>query len=424
MSEPLTGLLALGFVFVLYALLARPLARVSVSAPMVFVLAGLVLGPSVLDLFHVRIEQHLILQITELTLGVLLFADAATLRLRELRADPALAGRLIGLGLPLTILFGALLAHALNPSIGWAGAALIASMLAATDTALVIAVVSLPVVPARIRRAINVESGLNDGICTPFFTLFLAATLSEEGVKAGSWAVHAASEIGLALLAGVLVGGVGGLLVTAAHQRGWTSHASEELAALSLALLAYGGSVAIGGNGFVGAFVGGIAFGASTPAGERRAVRFVEDGALFSSFLVWTFFGAVFVGPVLTGPFVASAVVYAILSLTLVRMIPVAIALIGSRLRPATLLFVGWFGPRGLASVVFTLLALESLQGAGAEGTRILQVATWTILLSVFLQGFTGRPLSKWYGRRVAAWGPEAAEALDVPEAPARRRNL
>jgi NhaP-type Na+/H+ or K+/H+ antiporter len=420
----MTGLLVLGGIFVLYALLASRLEHASVSAPMVFIAAGLVLGPSMMDLLHVQIEQHLILQITELTLGVLLFADAATIRLRELRADPALAGRLLGIGLPLTILVGALVAYALDPSIGWAGAALVASMLAATDTALVIAVVSLPVVPARIRRAINVESGLNDGICTPFFTLFLAATISVEGLKAGSWAAHAAAEIALALVAGVMVGGLGGLLLSAARRRGWTSDASEELAALALALLAYGGSVAIGGNGFVGAFVGGIAFGASTPAGERRAVHFVEDGALFSSFLVWTVFGAVFVGPVLTGPFVATAVVYALLSLTVVRMIPVGIALIGSRLRPATVLFVGWFGPRGLASVVFTLLALESLTGAGTEGTRILQVATWTILLSVFLQGLTGRPLSNRFGRTVATWGPDVAEALAVPDAPTRRRTL
>jgi NhaP-type Na+/H+ or K+/H+ antiporter len=419
-----TGLLALGGIFVLYALVAGRLERASVSAPIVFVLTGLVLGPSMLGLLNVRIDQDLILRITELTLGVLLFADAATLRLRELRADPGLAGRLLGLGLPLTIVVGALVAYALDPSIGWAGAALVASMLAATDTALVIAVVSLPVVPARIRRAVNVESGLNDGICTPFFTFFLAATISEEGLGAGSWVAHATAEIGLALIAGVVVGGIGGLVLSAAHRRGWTSGASEELAALSLALLAYGGSVAIGGNGFVGAFVGGIAFGASTPTDEQRAVHFVEDGALFSSFLVWTVFGAAFVGPVLTGPFVPSAVVYAVLSLTVVRMVPVGIALMGSRLRPATILFVGWFGPRGLASVVFTLLALESLRGAGAEGTRILQVATWTILLSVFLQGLTGRPLSQWYGRTVATWGKGAAEAVGVPEAPARRRAL
>jgi sodium/hydrogen antiporter len=418
------GLLILGGIFVLYALMAGRLERVSVSARMVFVVAGLVLGPSALDLLHVEIEQHLILEITELTLGVLLFADAATLRLRELRADPALAGRLVGIGLPLTILVGALVAYALDPSIGWAGAALVASMLAATDTALVIAVVSLRIVPARIRRAINVESGLNDGICTPSFTLFLAATISEEGLKGGSWAAHAAVEIGLALVAGVVVGGIGGLALSAAYRRGWTPQASEELAALSLALLAYGGSVAIGGNGFVGAFVGGIVFAATTPAGERRAVRFIEDSALFSSFLVWSIFGAVFVGPVLTGPFAASAVVYAVLSFTVVRIIPVGIALIGSRLRPATVLFLGWFGPRGLASVVLTLLALESLQGAGAEGTRILEVATWTILLSVFLQGLTGRSLSDRFGRAVATWGKGVAEAIGVPEAPTRRRAL
>lgn len=420
----MAGLLLVGAVFLVYALTSDVLERASISAPMVFVAAGFLLGPSVLDLLHVALNEHAVRLLTELTLGILLFADAATLRVHDVRADPTLARRLLTVGLPLTIVAGAVAAYAFEPSMGWAGAAMVASMLAATDTALVIAVVSLPVVPARIRRAINIESGLNDGICAPFFTVFLAATLSEEGVKGGSWVAHAVGELGLAVVAGVVVGAVGGIALTAARRRGWSSGLSEELAALTLALLAYGVSIAIGGSGFVAAFVGGMAFGATTPEGERRAVRFVEDFALVSSYAVWTIFGALFVGPVLTGPIAAAAIAYALVSLTLVRMIPVAIAMFRTRLHVATIAFIGWFGPRGLASVVFALIALESLQQAPVERNLVLQVATWTILLSVVLQGLTSRPLSKRYGREMAGWGPAAPEAQEVAEAPMRRRTL
>jgi NhaP-type Na+/H+ or K+/H+ antiporter len=237
----------------------------------------------------------------------------------------------------------------LLPSAGWAAAALIASFLAPTDAALGLAIFTNRAVPVRIRRALNVESGLNDGIATPFVALVLTLVVSEER-GAGSWLLGAGKEIGLALIVAVCVGVAGGMLLGAAHRRGYTSEVSEQLAILSLALLAYLGSVAIGGNGFIAAFVGGLTFGASTGGTMHGATEFTETIGLFASFFVWTVFGALFVGPVLTTRLDATAIVYAVLSLTAIRMVPVAISLLGAGLRSDTVAFMGWFGPRGLAS--------------------------------------------------------------------------
>jgi NhaP-type Na+/H+ or K+/H+ antiporter len=169
-----------------------------------------------------------------------------------------------------------------------------------------------------------------------------------------------------------------------------------------LGLLAYAGSVAIGGNGFVAAFAGGIVFAAATKGALRPAVEFTEDLALFASFLVWALFGALLLAPQLSGAVSATAVLYAVLSLTVVRLAPVALSLIGTGLRPITVLFMGWFGPRGMASVVFTLIAFESLREAGLAATVMVEVATWTIFLSVIAHGLTAGPVASWYGKRVA----------------------
>ena len=265
------------------------------------------------------------------------------------------------MGLPLTIALGTVAARLLFPEAGWAAAALVASILAPTDAALGLAVVTNPAVPARIRRALNVESGLNDGIVTPFVTLFLSLVIAEEGLGSGHWAAEAAKDIGLALVAAVAVGVLGGKLLMVARRLGWTSAISEQLVVLALSLLAYVGAVAIGGNGFVAAFVGGLLFGASTRSRMHEPVEFTETVGLFASFFVWTVFGALFVGPVITGEIEPVAILYAVVSLTLVRMVPVAAALAGAGLRRDTVAFMGWFGPRGLASVVFTLIAVEEL---------------------------------------------------------------
>jgi sodium/hydrogen antiporter len=417
-----SGATALVAVFVAYGLFASRLERSLITAPIFFVVTGLVLGPSGVGLLP-GLESETTLVITELTLGVLLFADAATVRLREVEGDARLPVRLLLVGLPLTIALGTLAARLLFPEAGWAAAALLASILAPTDAALGLAVVTNPSVPARIRRALNVESGLNDGIATPFVTLFLTLLIAEEGLGSGHWAAEAAKEIGLALVAAVVVGVLGGKLLVVARRLGWTSAISEQLVVLALSLLAYVGAVAIGGNGFVAAFVGGLLFGAATSSRMREPVEFTETVGLFASFFVWTVFGAVFVGPVITGDIDPVTILYAVVSLTLVRMVPVAAAVAGAGLRRDTVAFMGWFGPRGLASVVFTLIAVEELHGAGAVVDGIFEIATWTILLSVVAHGLSAGPLASVYGHRLHGAGdlPELAEA---PEPRIRRRTI
>jgi NhaP-type Na+/H+ or K+/H+ antiporter len=418
-----SGATALVALFVVYGLLASRLERSLITAPIFFVMFGLILGSSGLGILPSGLDSETTLVITELTLGVLLFADAATVRLREVEGDARLPVRLLLLGLPLTIALGTLAARLLFPEAGWAAAALIASILAPTDAALGLAVVTNPAVPARIRRALNVESGLNDGIATPFVSLFLILLLSEEGLGTEHWATEAAKEIGLALVAAIAVGVLGGKLLMVARRRGWTSATSEQLVVLALSLLAYVGAVAIGGNGFVAAFVGGLLFGASTSSQMHEPVEFTETVGLFASFFVWTVFGALFVGPVITGDIDPVAILYAVVSLTVVRMVPVAAAMAGAGLRRDTVAFMGWFGPRGLASVVFTLIAVEELHGAGAVADGIFEIATWTILLSVVAHGLSAGPLASAYGHRLHDSGyiPELA---DAPEPRIRRRTI
>jgi NhaP-type Na+/H+ or K+/H+ antiporter len=410
-------------VFVAYGLFASRLERWLITPPIFFVLAGLILGSSGVGILPSGLDSDTTLVITELTLGVLLFADAATVRLREVEGDARLPVRLLLVGFPLTIALGTAAARLLFPEAGWAAAALIASILAPTDAALGLAVVTNPAVPVRIRRALNVESGLNDGIATPFVTLFLTLVIAEEGLGSGHWAAEAAKEIGLALVAAVAVGVLGGKLLVIARRMGWTSAISEQLAVLALSLLAYVGAVAIGGNGFVAAFVGGLLFGASTSSRVHEPVEFTETVGLFASFFVWTVFGALFVGPVVTGDIEPVAILYAVISLTLVRMVPVAAAVAGMGLRPDTVAFMGWFGPRGLASVVFMLIAVEALHGAGPVADAIAELATWTILLSVMAHGLSAGPLARAYGRRLNA-AEDIPELAEAPEPRIRRRSV
>jgi sodium/hydrogen antiporter len=366
-----------------------------------------------LDVLPLSLNDETVLTITELTLALLLFADASTVRLRDVEGDTGLPRRLLFVGLPLTIAAGALVAYFVFPEVGWAAAALLATILAPTDAALGLAVVTNKAVPVRIRRALNVESGLNDGIATPFVTLFIAAVAAEEALGDTAWGLEALKQIGLAIVAAVVVGYFGGKLLAVANDRGWTSGVSEQIAILALALLAYQGSVTVGGNGFIAAFAGGILFGAATRGRLAEPVEFTETLGLAGSFLVWSLFGALFVGELLTQDLSARPIVYALLSLTMVRMVPVAVALVGTRLRPATVAFMGWFGPRGLASVVFTLLALEEIERGG--GGMLLQTVTWTILLSVVLHGISASPLAARYGASIARAGqvPEKAPAAE-----------
>jgi NhaP-type Na+/H+ or K+/H+ antiporter len=384
---------------------------------MVFVGAGVILGLTMRDHLGFVAEPEPVRFVAEVTLALLLFADASTLRWSQLKEDGALPVRLLLVAFPLTVLAGFGAAILLEPAAGLAVGALIAAILAPTDAALGLGVFTDPTVPGHIRRALNVESGLNDGLSTPLVTLFLALLVAEEGTGPENWLVESLSEIGIALLVALVVGGASGWLITLAHNKSWTSPTPERLAVLASSLLAYTGSVSLGGNGFVAAFVAGLVFSVSSRGAVRESVEFTEVLGLFASFVVWAMFGAFLLAPVLERGVHWEPVVYAVLSLTVVRMIPVAVAMIGSRLDKPGILFMGWFGPRGLASVVFTLIAFEKLDRNNLATEGVVEFAAWTVFLSVLLHGLTAKPLARAYGGTAAhpSPPPSGVEAHAMP---------
>ncbi|TDO32686.1 sodium/proton antiporter (CPA1 family) [Paractinoplanes brasiliensis] len=366
------------------------LTRSDVTGPIVFVGVGMLIAATTPLDAHTGTESVTVL--TEATLVWVLFSDASRIGLRELRTDAGLYGRLLGVGLPLTVAAGAVCAWWLLDAPVWS-ALLIGAALAPTDAALGAIVITHPAVPARIRRLLNVESGLNDGIVTPIVLVALAGVATAGG-HGGSGMLDAVVQLAVGVAVGAAVGTAGGWLMRTAGARGWVQEGFAGPAVLALALSSYAAAGASHGNGFVAAFAGGIAFGHM--AGDRgpRGAFYVEQTAGLASLLVWTLVGAVAV-PLLYGRLDWSVAGYAVLSLTVVRIIPVALSLAGSGLGRRTVLFVAWFGPRGLASVVFSLLAVEEL---GAAGTPVVVVIVSTILMSVLAHGVTAGPLAARYG--------------------------
>ena len=400
--------------------LSARLERFDVTAPIIFVLAGLLLTHGPLAVLGVTPSNELIKGLAEFTLALVLFSDASRVGLHELRADSGLYVRLLGVALPLTIGLGTLLALALTGTSIWL-ALLVGAALAPTDAALGAGMMTNQVVPTRIRRLINVESGLNDGIATPFVSVAIAGAATG-GQVAGHGPAKAVTELTVGIVIGVVLGGVGGLLVNAARQRGWVAEGFAGSAVLGLAVCAYASAVAVHGNGFIAAFIGGLAFGTTGGRRGEPLVPFVEETGALVSLLVWLAFGAVAVLPAMetvTWPIV----LYAILSLTVVRMVPVALALVGARLGWATVTLVAWFGPRGLASVVFALLALEEL-GSPTAGRAVAIIAI-TVVLSVVVHGATAEPLAIRYAKRLAdrAAGSADVQMSDMPHRRLIRRS-
>jgi sodium/hydrogen antiporter len=381
----------------LWGVFAARLERARLSAPIVFVAAGFLYA----EVFHVLeldVERELVKLVAEITLVWVLFGDAAGVDLKKFRTDFALYVRLLGVGLPLTVGLGTLAAMWLLGLEPWA-ALLVGAALAPTDAALGAAVMSNPLVPQRVRRALNVESGLNDGIATPVVLLAIAGVAASVGIEGVDGPGRAAVEFLVGLIVGVAIGVLGGMLTRQARRRGWLSEEFAGPAVLALALLAYASAILVDGNGFVAAFVGGIAFGATAGRGGEKEVYYVEQTGSLASALAWLIFGALAV-PAIGDWLEWRVAVYALLSLTVVRMVPVALSLLGTKIDRAGVAFIGWFGPRGLASVIFALLALEDLNGAAEEMVAAIAVA---VLFSIVAHGLTAAPLARRYGEAQGA---------------------
>lgn len=392
-------LLVVSACVVLWSLLSASLSRVSITAPIAFVTLGLVLANPPFSVVEVTVHSGTLRTLAEVTLALLLFSDAAAVKVRELRRDAGLPIRLLVVGLPLTIALGVGLGRLTFPGLDLAAVAVIAAAVAPTDAALGAAVTSNRDVPRRIRRVLSVESGLNDGIATPFVLFFIAAATSEAGSGTAPGPGAAATQMVIGVLVGVGSGFAGGLLLNIAGRRGWAAPKYRAMGVLALALFTFAAATEMGGNGFIAAFVGGLAFGAVVvrPV-SRTALDFDARAGELLSVLVWFIFGAVMV-PVLGAALNWPMVLFAVLALTLLRPLPVAVALAGSHLDPWTVAFVGWFGPRGLASVVFGIIATDSLPGA--QGDTVVAAITLTVLLSVIAHGLTAAPLARRYARRV-----------------------
>ncbi len=382
-----------------WGVVSARLERADLTAPIVFMAVGAALDR--LDLVDSPSAPENLKPLVEITLVWVLFADAA--RVHDFRADLGRYVRLLGVGLPLTVLAGWGLAVWLFPDLDLWLALLIAAALAPTDAALGVPVVTNPVVPSRIRRLITVESGLNDGIATPVVMVAIAGAASDAGVEGATGFGTALTELAIGAAVGALVGLGGGWLLRLSRRRGWADEEFAGIAVLALALAAYALALALDGNGFVAAFCGGLTFGAAAGRRGPAELVFLEQASGLVSLLVWLAFGAIAVPLVLDGVD-AGIVLYAVLSLTLVRMVPVALASVGSGLDRASVLFVGWFGPRGLASLVFALIALEELGSGADEAVAVIAV---TVFLSVLAHGATAGPLAARYGAAAAARGPE-----------------
>jgi sodium/hydrogen antiporter len=380
-----------------------------VTAPMVFTAAGLVFGVEALGLVDPAATGLEVKVLAEATLAVVLFSDASRIDLRALRADVGIPVRLLGIGLPLTLLAGFVVAVALLGDLAWPEALVLAVVLAPTDAALGQAVVTLGRLPLRVRQSLNVEAGLNDGICVPFFLIALAVAQAEEGAIGHGEAVELVAEkIGYGILAGVLAGAVAAAVVVYAAGRGLVMGSWLQIVPLAGAGLAFGFAEAIGGSGFIAAFVGGLVFGGLRRHRGAEVSYLIEQAGVVLAAVTFVVFGAVLLGPALRD-LTWEVALYAVLSLTLIRMLPVAASMIGTGALPPTVAFLGWFGPRGAASIVFALLIVE--EGGLPNDDLILTTAFVTVGLSVFAHGLTAAPLANRYAGWLDAHPrPEAVE--------------
>jgi sodium/hydrogen antiporter len=403
-----------------FVLLSRGLGRLYVTAPIVFVGAGAAASTVAPGLSEDALSAFSLL--AEVTLALILFHDAAQVRPREIRADPGPALRLLLLGLPLTIGLGYLAARVIWPDIPLMVALLLAAALAPTDAGLGAATVLNPVVPVRVRRLLNVESGLNDGLATPVVLFAIAALAGAEGLAPAETVGAAAADLTVGALVGLLVGACGGTLLRWSARRGLSDLHSHALGVLTLPILAYFVASLGGGNAFVASFVAGTAYAgvAGLASHETSSLALTEALSEPLGFAVWLAFGYAAM-PLVLGHLDWRTVLYAVLSLTVLRMGPVALALAGSGFRPVTVGFVAWFGPRGLASVVFALLAVEELR-VDASLQQALATISLTVLLSVVAHGLSAEPFAARYG----AWvrGRVAREETAPAAEPHPRRTL
>jgi sodium/hydrogen antiporter len=389
---------------VIYSAIAGRIERSLISGPIVFTAVGFILGADGLGILRIRIDGEGLRLLAELTLAMVLFTDAANADFSIVKRNLGLPARLLALGLPLTIVLGFVAAAVVFPRLEILEMALLAAILAPTDAALGKPVVANPAVPAAMREGLNLESGLNDGICVPIVVILLGLAVGTqiEGGTVGHVVWVVVEEIGIGVLIGLALTWLTIRMLRFAERQGWISKNWVEIPIVALAAACFAAAQAAGGSGFIACFVGGLLLSGLGEHHKEELLRGAEHMGEALALLTWVVFGGIVVARMIdrvTWP----ALLYAMLSLTVIRMVPVFLCLIGTRTRTADKLFIGWFGPRGLATIVFAILVLdEKLPG----NDTIMLAAGWTVLLSVIAHGVTANPLI----RRMAARPSTEAE--------------
>jgi NhaP-type Na+/H+ or K+/H+ antiporter len=397
-----------------YSLLSRRLEGTILTIPLVFALAGILLVLVAPGQMRREVASPVWLILAEVTYTIVLFNGATRVNLGVLGGKMQLPWRLLVIGLPLTILTGMLAGALVLPELSLWEAGALACILASTDTSLTALVVRSPRVPTCIRETLNAESGLSDGLVVPFLMLFISLIKADAAGAGGAFLRSAAQQIGFGIPVGIAVGLGGGWLLGVARRRGWASGPFQQIATIALAPLCFVLAQPLGTSPFITAFAAGLALQVGFREAAEGIVEFSEnEGRLLQMFVFYLFGTAA--GSAL-GELHLAPVLYAVLSLTLVRMLPVALSMIGTRLSAASVLFMGWFGPRGLASIVLGLVAAQEVQAAGASVLRLGLVAT--VLLSIFAHGLSAAPGIRLYARQVARLGSDAPEYEAVPGMP------
>ena len=414
----LVGIIIFSIILFVYSLVSHRIESSMITAPMIFVAIGMLVSPEGFDIIPLGADNELILVFAEIALVLILFSDAARIDVSTLKGNRNFPSRLLGIGLPLTIFLGAVIAILFFTDLSLPEAALIGVILSPTDAGLGQVIVNSPKVPARIRQALNVESGLNDGGAIPFFAFFLVLSAAEEAhIPASQWVIFALEQIGYGVLVGLIVGLVGAYLVNKAIDRGLMRGRYQWIGFLALAVISYVTAIAVGGSGFIAAFVGGLATTLTAGGIGESIIEFTSTWGEVFSLVVFFVFGMI-AASLLSG-ITTAIILYAVLSLTLIRILPVALSLIKTGLKPNSILFIGWFGPRGLASIVLLLITLNEAPDLPGLQTIAVAVST-TVLISVFAHGISANPAITWYAKKIASLPSDASELKEVVESPTR----
>ena len=389
----------LAIMFFLYNIFAGRLEQTVVTGPMIFVALGFLLGPLAFGIYGGDASSNELRFITDLALATVLFSDAANANLRTLKKQYQIPVRMLLLGLPGVMLLGFAAAILLIDDITVLEAAILGTMLAATDAALGKAVISDMTVPSRVREGLNVESGLNDGLCVPVLLVFIALARGDTDNDSDG-AIFAltlvAQELGVGLIVGILLAIIGSWLLAHCSIRGWISKARVQMTIVALAIAAFAIAQHFHGSGYIAAFSGGLMFGYLNGRSAAMEVLGTESAGESLAMLTWFIFGAAVVGHG-RDVFSLDVVIYAALSLTVIRMLPIFLSLTGSGEKAPVKLFLGWFGPRGLASIVFVMIVVNE-NVAGAE--KLSSVVVTTVVMSLILHGLTAKPFAAWLSRK------------------------